>query len=118
MDFDQAIAAHSAWKSKLRDYLSKRDGSLKPAEVSVDNKCVLGQWIYSEAVRYSKIPEYATLKSEHARFHKAAAEVVRKADSGQSVTEEIALGSKSEFSKASSAVIMAIIAMKKYAQAK
>src|SRR5579864_7349373 len=99
MDFDQAIAAHGAWKLKLRDYLSKPNGSLKVAEISLDNKCPLGQWIYSEGSRYSKLPEYSTLKTEHAHFHKAAAEVVRKADSGQSVTEEMALGSSSEFAK-------------------
>ncbi len=43
MDFDQAIAAHGEWKRKLSDYLSKPDGSLKPAAVSTDNNCPLGQ---------------------------------------------------------------------------
>jgi hypothetical protein len=115
MDFDQAVAAHSAWKGKLRDYLSKHDGSLKAAEVSADNKCPLGQWIYGEGTQHSKMSEYTTLKTEHARFHKAAAEVVRKADSGQSVGEEVALGARSEFATASSATVMAIIAMKRHA---
>jgi hypothetical protein len=118
MDFDQAVAAHSAWKTKLRDYLSKRDGSLKPAEVSPDNKCPLGQWIYGEGSQYSKLPGFPALKSEHARFHKAAADVVQKADSGQSISEEVALGSQSDFALTSSAVVMAIIAMKKQLQAK
>lgn len=118
MDFDQAIAAHSAWKAKLREYLAKKDGSLRPAEVSADNKCPLGQWIHGEGARYSKLPEYSTLKKDHASFHKAAADVVLKADSGQSVSEEIALGSRSNFAITSSAVVMAIIAMKKHAQAK
>jgi Chemoreceptor zinc-binding domain len=118
MDFDQAIAAHSTWKSKLRSYLSKPDGSLKPADVSADNKCPLGQWIYTDGPRYSKMPEYANLKSEHARFHKIASDVVRRADSGQSVSEETALGANSEFSKASSAVVVAILAMKRQVPAK
>jgi len=113
MDFDQAIAAHSAWKRNLADYFKKLDGSLKASEIALDNKCPLGQWIHGEGSRHSKLPEYSTLKNEHARFHRVAAEVVRRADSGQSVSEEISLGSGSEFVKASSAVVMAIAAVKK-----
>jgi hypothetical protein len=48
MDFDEAIKAHSAWKFKLSGYLRKPDGSIKSADVVVDNKCALGQWIYGE----------------------------------------------------------------------
>lgn len=56
MNFDQAIAAHGAWKQKLSDYLVKRDGSLKALDVSLDNKCPLGQWIHGEGAQYSKLP--------------------------------------------------------------
>lgn len=118
MDFDQAIAAHGAWKMKLRDYFSKRDGSLNHSVVSSDNKCPLGQWIQGEGSQYLKLPEYSTLKQEHARFHKAAGVVVQKADSGQSIAEDMDLGSRSEFASASSAVVMAIMAMKKKVQTK
>ncbi|MBK9322874.1 MAG: CZB domain-containing protein [Bdellovibrionaceae bacterium] len=113
MDFDEAIKAHSAWKMKLSTYLKKPDGSLKPSEIQVDNKCQLGQWIYAEGARLSSYPEYATLKSEHARFHKAAAEVVKKADAGQDTSEETALGAKSDFASASSAVVGAIMAIRR-----
>jgi hypothetical protein len=112
MNFDQAIAAHSAWKQKLADYLAKHDGSLKHAEITLDNKCLLGQWIYGEGSQYSNLAEYSALKAEHARFHKAASEVVRKADSGHAVSEETALGAKSDFLAASSAVVMAIMHIK------
>ena len=113
MDLDQAVQAHSQWKKKLADYLAKRDGSLIPAELSMDNKCPLGQWIYGEgAAKFSQLPEFPTLKREHTRFHKAVGDVVRNADSGKSITEEIALGSKSEFGAASSAVVTAILNLK------
>jgi hypothetical protein len=45
MDFDEAVGTHSKWKRKLRRYVAKHDGSLRPADVSLDHKCVLGQWI-------------------------------------------------------------------------
>ena len=115
MDFDQAVAAHSAWKQKLSKYLAQHDGSLKPADVALDNKCPLGQWIYGEGSRYSRLTEYSTLKQAHTHFHSTAAEVVRHADAGKSTTEETALGSGSEFAKASAAVVLAIMAMKKRA---
>ena len=112
MNFDDAIKAHSAWKMKLAGYLRNPDGSIKASDVQMDNRCDLGKWIYGEGAKFASIPEHATLKKEHSRFHRAAAEVVKKADSGQSVSEEIALGGKSEFSGASSAVVSAIMTMK------
>lgn len=116
MDFDEAIKAHSAWKMKLSTYLKKPDGSLKASDIQVDNKCALGQWIHGEGAKYSSLAEFATLKAEHARFHKAAAQVVQKADSGQDTSEETSLGSKSEFAQASSSVVSAIMAIRRKAQ--
>ncbi len=115
MNFDEAIKAHSAWKMKLSSYLNNPDGSLKAAEICLDNKCALGQWIYGEGAKFASHPEFTTLKSEHTRFHKAASEVVKKADSGQNVSEEIAIGGKSEFASASSSVVAAIMAIKRKA---
>jgi methyl-accepting chemotaxis protein len=112
MNFDDAIKAHADWKTKLRQYLQHPDHSLKSAEVGVDSKCALGQWIYGEGKKYSSLPEFSKLKSEHQRFHKAAGAVITKADSGVNQAEEVALGSKSEYSAASSSVVSAIMAMK------
>ncbi len=110
MDFDEAIKAHSAWKLKLSGYLKKPDGSLKSSEVQMDNKCSLGQWIYGEGLKWSSLAEYSTLKVEHQKFHKAAAAVIQKADSGASVAEDTAIGGKSDFSTSSTAVVSAIMA--------
>jgi len=112
MDFDQAIAAHSAWKTKLKAYLNKPDGSLKPADIQSDRKCPLGQWIHGEAAQWIGNAAYSELKMQHARFHAAAAALVRKADAGQPVSEELALGSESDFTKTTSAVVAAIVRMR------
>lgn len=113
MDFDEAVHSHSQWKRVLRRGLAKHDIGLLPADVSVDHKCALGQWIYGEGASHSSLPEYTKLKVEHARFHLVAAELVRKANSGQSVDKAMEPCSTSEFSTSSSAVVIAIIAMKK-----
>ncbi len=112
MNFDDAVRAHTDWKMKLSRYLQHPDHSLRSSEVGTDAKCALGQWIYGEGKRYSSMPEFSRLKSEHQRFHKAAAAVIAKADSGINQTDEVALGSKSEYSAASSGVVTAIMAMK------
>jgi len=113
MDFEAAVGTHSKWKRRFRHYLAKHDGSLRPADVSLDHKCALGQWIYGEGASYSLLPEYTKLKYEHARFHMVAAELLRKANSGQSVDAEMAPCSNSEFSTSSAAIVMALMAMKK-----
>jgi hypothetical protein len=112
MDFDHAIAAHSAWKGKLAKYLEHPDHSLLATEIALDDHCELGKWIAGEGKQFANLPEYSTLKTEHAHFHKAAAAVVRRADAGQKVTEDVALGGKSEFATASAAVVRSIMALK------
>jgi len=112
MDFEQAILAHRHWKDKLNKYLKKPDGSLSAMEVAKDDKCELGKWIYGDGKKHGSSLEFQLLRSEHARFHKAAADVVHKADSGASVSGETALGGHSEFSTASSAVIKAIVSLR------
>ncbi len=112
MNFDEAIRAHSDWKVKLSLYLKKPDHSLKSGDIQIDSKCALGQWIYGEGGKYSQMSEFQTLKAEHAHFHRAAAQVVQKADAGQNVGDDVAIGSASEFGKASSTVVSAIMHMK------
>lgn len=105
MNFDDAIFAHSSWKMKLAKYLARPDHSLKVAEVASDKECALGKWLHSEGLKYSHLPEFKKLVSEHAQFHKEAANVVARADAGQNVTEEVALCANSAFGHASSSVV-------------
>jgi hypothetical protein len=112
MDFDHAIAAHGKWRVKLRAYLAEPDGSLLAPEIALDNTCDLGIWISGKGAKYSDLPEFQSLRSQHARFHKAVAEIVRKVDSGQRVAEQAALGATSEFSSATADVVSAILSLK------
>ena len=113
MNFDDAVAAHSDWKRKLNSYLQKPDHSLRADEVEADDRCVLGKWLKGEARKYSALPEFAKLTAEHARFHKAAADVVRRVDCGQDVSADLAIGRGSEFGRASSSVVLALMGLKK-----
>ena len=112
MDFQQAIQAHVDWKIKLASYLARPDHSLNAATVSQESGCELGRWLKGEGRKYAASPEFVKLVADHARFHMAASEVIRKADSGQRVAEEVALGARSEYASASNAVVAALMKMK------
>jgi len=119
MNLNDAAIAHIVWKEKLLGYLLKRDESLDPSELSRDDKCPLGQWILGAGQQYASHPEFAALRAQHTRFHKAVGDVVRGARLGLSIKPEILLDADSEFGGASVAVVTAIIGLKrKAAQAK
>jgi hypothetical protein len=108
MKFDEAIQAHAAWKVKLSVYVRKPDGALKSSEAEASNRCALGKWLESGGQKYASLPEYKCLVEDHARFHTAAANVIRKADSGASVDHDQTLGPNSEYGNASRKVVCAI----------
>ncbi len=112
MDFDAAIVAHSQWKQKLKAYIAKPDGSLRAVDAHADNKCVLGQWIYGEGKKYESLPEFGILKEEHRHFHKAVADIIRRADAHEDVSKDLSIGQMSDFNLASTKVINAIASMR------
>lgn len=112
MNFDEAGRAHTEWKLKLAAYLAKPDKTLNAAEVESDCKCKLGVWIHGDGKKHQSIAAFAKLKEAHARFHRAAADVVRRADAGKNVKAETEIGAESPFASASSDVVLAIAKMK------
>ena len=112
MDFDQAIAAHSGWKPKLTTYLKNPDKSLKHLDTAQANKCDLGQWLDGEGKKFADRPEFAKLKTDHMRFHKVAADIVRRVNLGEAVSEDEISNAKGEFVAASGDVVRALVAMK------
>jgi methyl-accepting chemotaxis protein len=111
MDFDAAVRSHSEWKLKLSTYITKPDGSLTAAVIRVDNRCALGQWIYGEAAAHSDLPEFADLKTKHARFHLVAAKIVERADRGEpNLRRDLEWGS--EYAQCSAACVNAITTFK------
>jgi hypothetical protein len=112
MDFKEAIACHVQWKSKLSAYLAKPDHSLDASQLSRDDQCQLGRWLAGDGRKLAGNPEYARLVDEHRRFLAAAAEIVRRADSGRPVVEELVLGAHSDYAKASNDVVTSLMKMR------
>jgi len=112
MDFERGVTEHLAWKDRLFECLARPDGRLNPSEVTSDQNCTLGKWIHAEAAAYADDPEFSTLRTEHAHFHKVVANIVRGARLGLSVRNEAALERETEFGKTSAKVISALMALK------
>jgi len=109
MDLMQAITAHIRVSRTLSSYVVRPDRSLNASHVGAIDQCTLGRWIIGDGSRYRGMPEYRALLVTHARFHRAAAEIVRRADSGEVVEQEIALDSPSEYADASAALLKALM---------
>ena len=112
MNFDDAVAAHTKWKTRLRMFISGAGEKLESAVVCKDNACDLGKWIYGEAVRYKASPSYTALQREHANFHRCAADVVKKIESGDPKGAEQLL-ERGPFVAASTNTVNAIMQMKR-----
>ncbi len=114
MDFGDAIRAHVEWKLRLRMLLDGQGEPMSRDVVARDDACELGRWIHGQGRVYLEDPAYAELKEAHARFHQAAAEIVRLAEGGDQ-QRAVASLETGEYSKRSAAVVAAIMRMRQVA---
>jgi methyl-accepting chemotaxis protein len=113
MDLDQAIAAHADWKVKLRMAIQNKE-TLDAAQVSADDRCMLGQWLHGEArAKFAGKAEYADCVAKHATFHAAAGAVARRINAGDYGAASDMLGPGSAYSTASFDVGASINRLKK-----
>jgi two-component system chemotaxis sensor kinase CheA len=113
IQLENAIAAHSKWKTRLRQYLDGGGEKLDPKFVGKDNVCDLGKWIYGEGARYKAIEAYSELKTSHAHFHRCAANVVSMHQDGNKKAAESMLQPGGVFNSASTSTVQAIIKLQK-----
>jgi methyl-accepting chemotaxis protein len=103
-----AINAHGAWKEKLKAAIETGKSESIPDSVAPDSNCAFGKWLYSLNGAEIQSENYTEVKDLHAQFHKAAANVLKIALSGQKeeATKQMDLGS--DYVKASSNLILAM----------
>ncbi len=109
MDFKDAVRAHAEWKLSFARYLKKPDGTMDPRDIVRERESSLGRWLYESGKRYSEVPEFSELMTVHSRFHIAAADLVVRANRGENVSEELAMGSPSEYAKISRSIVIALM---------
>jgi hypothetical protein len=106
--FEEAVAVHIAWKSRIRDHVAGRGKPLNASDIDRDDLCDLGGWLMGEGKVYASLPAWQALREAHQRFHSCAAEVVRRHDAGNTAGVENLLASDGEYFTASSETVVAI----------
>jgi methyl-accepting chemotaxis protein len=113
VDFDAIIDAHQSWKQKLRNAIAGgSEAQLDPNEVCKDNVCALGKWIYSAGKEFEHLEEYEPLRKSHAEFHVCAADILKRAQSGDKEGASSML--VGDFFDLSNRTINSIVAMKRH----
>jgi chemoreceptor zinc-binding protein len=104
----KAIGAHSHWKQALMSAIESGSPKLSLDQVGREDACEVGQWFNGAEIPEAqrKTPEFEACREVHAEFHKAAAEVLRLAISGDKRAAVAALGADSRFAKLSSALTL------------
>ena len=116
MDLDSAVQVHAEWKVKLRTAITKQE-TMDAKTIGVDNLCTLGKWLHGDGkAKYGKLPAFSECVSAHAAFHKAAGQVAQVISAKKYDEATKMLDNGTEFSKASTAVGVALGKLKKEAK--
>ena len=99
-----AIRAHAEWKGKFQEFMAG-EMDLDMGKVRLPNQCEFGKWIETEGKRHLDPKTFADLSALHAKFHQAAAEVVKKKKSGDTRGATASLGANGEFANVSADLV-------------
>lgn len=109
MDFDEAIVSHLKWKIHLHNFLVGKGGRLDCSTAAQADACELGQWIAGEGRCYQEMGSYRELVEKHEIFHRTAAEILKRAEAGDTEGAMALLANGREFSNASRGIVGAIM---------
>ena len=107
---EKGIAAHAAWKARLRAAISSGKFEVSVATVGMDNQCEFGKWLYGLSADDTQTGHFSTVKKLHAQFHQEAAKVVTWATTGQTGKAEEAIGMEGNYANVSADLTRAMVA--------
>jgi hypothetical protein len=120
MKIDEVIKSHKIWKIHMSDYICNPDNSLKP-EACHERCCELSKWMTSfERIDVQKVlntPEFKELQKNHKLFHHNLAELVLNINRKVPISEEMALGIDSPFSRHLDNLIKSMVKIKNLLEA-
>jgi Chemoreceptor zinc-binding domain len=78
LNLKQVLDAHMAWRVRLEAVLNGTSKErLEVAQISPDNLCVLGKWLYGPGkVSLGTTPQYEVLRNTHLTFHQMAGKIL------------------------------------------
>jgi methyl-accepting chemotaxis protein len=104
-DVEAMLIAHSDWKRRLRDAVSRGFCELDSDEVGRDDLCELGRWLHSLPPEYGTDSWCEDVVEAHARFHREAALVVNLIETGRTDEARAAMDSETEFARTSEELV-------------
>ncbi len=104
----RAIAAHAKWKFHLKEAIASGKSEKTVAEVAPEDRCEFGHWLLALPNADRQSAEWQKVRTLHADFHRAAANVLKLALAGKEdeATAEMAFGGN--FAKVSSQLTIAM----------
>lgn len=116
MDLQEAIRAHSDWKTKLRGAISAKS-QLDVATIARDDCCLLGKWLHGESrPTFGPLASHQACVKKHALFHQEASKVAAAINKGQYDLAQSMLETGKPYAAASNEVVFAIGALKREAK--
>ena len=108
MNFEAAVAAHEAWKMRLRSAMRNGNG-LDADVIGRDDCCELGRWLRHAAPhRLRASVAFAECMQVHAGFHLEAARIAVAVNEGRHADADAMLAPGSSYAHASDAVVAAL----------
>jgi methyl-accepting chemotaxis protein len=116
-EIDKAVAAHAAWKMRLKTAIDSGTIDIPLTKIRVDNQCAFGQWLHGPSLTAAdkNSAHYKSVKDQHAEFHKVAAQVAELALTRKLEQAKQMLSVTGEFTKVSTKLTAAMIEWKKNA---
>ncbi len=71
-----ALAAHGAWKARLKRAIETGRSEFSGAQVSVDNRCDFGKWLYGLPAEVQNGRMWKDVQQTHAEFHREAGRIL------------------------------------------
>ncbi len=114
LDFRAAIAAHSKWKTTLRNAIDSGE-QLDADTIARDDCCAVGKWVHGPGGHeWGTRPDFVNLVQRHREFHARAGEVAEAVNGGHRTEALRLLQNGSPFTKATSAVVEALDALRRH----
>ncbi len=110
---DHAIAAHAKWKFRLREAIKTGQSEWAVETVRPDDSCEFGKWLNSLSLADRMMKEWREVKTLHAKFHVAAADVLTSAIAGRKSEADTAMAPGGAFADVSTKLVKAITEWKK-----
>jgi hypothetical protein len=84
-EIKKAIGAHGMWKTRLTHAIETGKMDATVDTVRMDNQCAFGKWLYGASLdtKDKTSPHYEEVRSQHAKFHQVASQVVELALAGK-----------------------------------